>query len=447
MLLVTDDHAAIGSVVRAIEVMHDIRAGRWEDAEHLAKECLARGTTLGDPDAAGWYGTHLTAIRWFQGRLVELLAMLEQLVASPLLSAVDHSHLAVLAVASARAGQHRQAEQALARLAGPGLGPGTGLAELPRSSTWLVTMFAVAEASHLLPDAELAIDAYRLLAPFADRPVLAGPGVACFGSTHHALGVAALTFGDVSRAAAHFRDAVRDNTALGHWPAATLSRFWFARALSRDPGGPAGWRRELGQARLDADELGMVLPDEPWTAERHTITFEREGRSWSVGLDGRAAHVVRHLRGMGYLSVLLANPGREISATELFVGPEADPQVPAPRPAAGQPLLDDRAVREYRRRLKELQDRIERLDRAGDQARSMEAHAEQDWLRGQLASAAGMSGRKRTFATPDERARIAVGKAIRRALRNIHAADPVLGDLLTRTVVTGGHCAYLPVSR
>jgi len=43
----------------------------------------------------------------------------------------------------------------------------------------------------------------------------------------------------------------------------------------------------------------------------------------------------------------------------------------------------------------------------------------------------------------DERARIAVGKAIRRALGYIHAADPILGDILTRSIETGRRCVYL----
>jgi uncharacterized small protein (DUF1192 family) len=174
------------------------------------------------------------------------------------------------------------------------------------------------------------------------------------------------------------------------------------------------------------------------------VSLERRGGHWSVRLEGSAGCHVRHSRGMAYLSVLVANPGREISAADLVIGPEPDAPVPAWRSGNeyGQTLLDERAVGEYRHRLHVLNEEIERLDKLGDQTRSIKVHAELAWLHAQLKSAAGPSSRRRTFATTDERARIAVGKAIRRALGYIRAADPVLGDVLAQSVKTGRHCVF-----
>ena len=73
-----------------------------------------------------------------------------------------------------------------------------------------------------------------------------------------------------------------------------------------------------------------------------------------------------------------------------------------------------------------------------------EARAERDWLVAQLASAAGLGGRVRSFPDQGERARVAVGKAIRRALARIAEADPALGDHLRQTVHTGVRCSYWP---
>jgi hypothetical protein len=319
-------------------------------------------------------------------------------------------------------------------------------------------MYALTEAAYLLHDADLAGQTYRLLAPFASRPMLASLGVACFGSAHHALGVAALTFGDASRAAEHFNAAVRDNTALGHWPALALSRFRLACALNSEPNGRDRSWPELNQAQVDADELGMALPEEPWTDRlpaaalgrdrTAAIVFDRQGRHWSVRLGGRSTCFVRHSRGMAYLSVLVANPGQEISATELVIGPEPDAHKLAHQSgaASGQTLLDDRAMREYRERLHVLQEEIDRLDKTGDQARSIEAHAELAWLQTQLRSATGLAGRRRAFTTTDERARIAVSKAIRRAISYIQIADPAVGEILARGITTGRRCVYLPTS-
>ncbi|MFF3444050.1 hypothetical protein [Streptosporangium sp. NPDC002721] len=217
-LLARRDHLAVGFVVRAIDVMLGIRAGRLEETETEAAACAERGRRAGDADAAGWYGAQMVAIRWYQGRIAELVPMLAEEVNSPTLSAVDNSYLAAPAVAAATAGDHRRAAGALARLRGG------DLALLPRSSSWLVTMHGVVEAAHLLGDTEVSAAAYELLGPFAGLPAVASLGVACFGSTRHALGVAALTMGDAQRAAEHLRMAVRDNLAMGHWPAAVLSR-------------------------------------------------------------------------------------------------------------------------------------------------------------------------------------------------------------------------------
>jgi hypothetical protein len=70
--------------------------------------------------------------------------------------------------------------------------------------------------------------------------------------------------------------------------------------------------------------------------------------------------------------------------------------------------------------------------------------AERDWLVAQLSSAAGFGGRTRAFPDQPERARVAVGKAIRRALARITEADAVIGEHLRQTVHTGVRCSYWP---
>ncbi|MGH3393643.1 MAG: hypothetical protein ACRDPO_03035, partial [Streptosporangiaceae bacterium] len=176
------DHAAVGFVVSAIDVMLAIRAGRLDEAEALAGICAASGAAAGDIAAEWWPGAQLVTIRWYQGRLPELLTMLHDRVHSPALSAVDNSTVVALAVAAAQHGDRATAASSLAALRG------SGLTSLPRGSSWLVTMNGIAETAYLLGDAEAAREAYDLLHPYADRPLVGGLGVTCFGSTHQALG-------------------------------------------------------------------------------------------------------------------------------------------------------------------------------------------------------------------------------------------------------------------
>ena len=109
-----------------------------------------------------------------------------------------------------------------------------------------------------------------------------------------------------------------------------------------------------------------------------------------------------------------------------------------------QPVLDQKAVGEYRSRLTRLDAEIRDLESAAPHDQAAGARAEREWLAGQLASAAGLAGRSRSFPDTDERARVAVGKAIRRALVRITAADAVIGGHLRQTVRTGARCSYWP---
>jgi hypothetical protein len=433
-LLADDAHLAAGYVVEAIEVMRLIRSGRLDEAERAAGTCAERGTAAGDIDATGWYGAQLVAIRWYQGRVVELVPALRDLVDSPTLSAVDHSYLAALAVASAVAGDRRAAAGALARLCG------RDLADLPRSSSWLVSLYGAVEAAHLLDDAATAGRAYTLLEPYHHLPMTASLGVACFGSVRHALGVAALTTGDVDAAVHHFQAAVRDNRALGHWPAAALSRARLGEALALRGGrGDAdSAREELATATAEAGSLGMALPAAPGRATADRMVCRRQGRQWCLEC-GQRRVVVGPSVGMRYLATLLANPGEEIRATDLAAGGFA-PEVVLP----GQRVLDGTALRAYRNRLSTLEDGIDELESGGDAERASRLRVERDWLVAELSAATGITGRIRTFTDTEERARIAVGKAIRRAVQRIARADPVVGALLRARVQTGLRCAYRP---
>jgi hypothetical protein len=88
----------------------------------------------------------------------------------------------------------------------------------------------------------------------------------------------------------------------------------------------------------------------------------------------------------------------------------------------------------------------ERIDERSltDRAAAERLIVERDWLIAELAAAAGMGRRSRIFTGGEERARVAVGKAIRRAVARISEADPELGAHLRATVQTGMRCTYTP---
>ncbi len=435
------DHPAVSFVVRAIEVMLAIRAGHLDEAELLANICATSGAAAGDIDREWWPGAQLVTIRWYQGRLAELAPMLRDRVRSPALSAVDNSAVAALAVAAAQHGDRLTAASCLATLCG------SDLARLPRSSSWLVTMNGIVESAFLLDDADLAARAYELLSPYAQLPMVGGLGVTCFGGAEQALGVAALTTRRLDLAIGHLRAAVRQNLALAHWPALVTARQRLALAheLRGQPEDAEAATHELDAARNEAAAFGLPVPDLrviPGPSGRPLAECVRVGRKWRLTLANRSVLIEESI-GMLHLAVLIASPRQDISAADLVAGLALVGNADG---GTAQPVLDQAAITGYRTRLRQLDAEIDELETGpdADGSRSARARAERDWLVGQLARAAGLGGRTRPFPDEGERARVAVGKAIRRALARISDADDAIGEHLRVSVHTGARCSYWP---
>jgi hypothetical protein len=101
-------------------------------------------------------------------------------------------------------------------------------------------------------------------------------------------------------------------------------------------------------------------------------------------------------------------------------------------------------MRQYRHRLSQLQADLEADAEMQEPERRSRARVERDWLLSEIESATGLAGRPRHFSDDVERARIAVGKAVRRALERLTTADPILGEQLRARVRTGTRCCFDP---
>jgi len=269
--------------------------------------------------------------------------------------------------------------------------------------------------------------------------MMASLGVTCFGSVQHALGTACLTVGDAGKAAEHLRTAVDRNLALGHWPAVMMSRLRYAQALAQRfrPADAVTARRELATARCEASALGISPPGE--ILPDGTMQCSRRGRSWQITLGSRSV-MVEHSIGLLHLAVLIANPKQEIPAIDLVSGVKAL----ARDNGSAQPVLDRTAIGQYRHRVSLLRTQIEELEARNDTGRAAEARAERDWLLAALSTTSGIGDRTRRFADNPERARIAVGKAIRRAISRIAEEDAIIGENLRNRIHTGIRCSYWP---
>ena len=125
--------------------------------------------------------------------------------------------------------------------------------------------------------------------------------------------------------------------------------------------------------------------------------------------------LVDHSVGMLHLAVLTANPGVEIAAVELVAGVDALGKAARMAGLSAQPVLDRAAVSATGNVWPSSgRDRRPGGQRGADGA--PRARTERDWLLAELAAGTGLGGRARSFSDNGERARLAVGKAIRRSI-------------------------------
>ncbi|MGE0726979.1 MAG: hypothetical protein AB7O92_04715 [Acidimicrobiia bacterium] len=434
---------AVGYAARAIAVASTMRSGALARAEQLATSCLASGLEVGDADAPAWYAAQLLALRWMQGRLAELRPLVARLTESVSVPERNDVFTAAMAVVAIEAGDAVAARAALASLRA------SGLARLAPSSSYLTTMLAVSEAAYALEDRETAAEVAALLAPFADLPVMASLGVACFGSAHRPLGLALWTAGDVEGAIAHLEAAIFADQALGNRPAHAVSLATLAEALATR-GRPAdhaaavtAWRGAIE----GAEQMGMSVRAARWAEACRRAPApcaapagpgRRPGaaKTCRVALGGRDATVPATV-GIRYLVELMANPGREIRAVDLVGGASCTAE-----PSRAAALLDPVAKAAYRERISDLRAELDDAESAADIERAAIVRSQLDQLVAHLAQAAGLGGRSRVFADEAERARVAVRKALTRALAAVHGEDPVLAAAIEARLVTGARCIF-----
>jgi hypothetical protein len=427
---------AIAFVADVIAATCLARRGRLGEAEATATAALERGTAAGDPDAPAYYGAMLATLRWWQGRAAEVIDLVRTVSASPRLGPNDHVYVAADALLSAALGDVDAAEEALARLAGIGLGA------LPESSSWLATQFLAGEAAFRLGDAAVAGEVRTLVEPFADLPVLPSLAVVCLGSARRTIGLAAATAGDLDAAVAGLEAAVHEDRRLGSRPMAALTEHTLAAVLdARGADGDGDRAAQLrDRAAASAARMGLVLPDPPaWLAgargtPRAASLYRADGGWWVEA--GQRAVLVGDLVGMAYVAALVGAPGEDHDVLELAAW------TPGPGRPAADPVLDRQALASYRLRARELSALLS--DRGLDAARAASARRELAELTAALRAALERGGRVRGFPTDHERARTAVRKAIVRAVETIGAAVPDLGQHLQTSLTTGATCRYDP---
>jgi tetratricopeptide (TPR) repeat protein len=193
--------------------------------------------------------------------------------------------------------------------------------------------------------------------------------------------------------------------------------------------------RDEATAGQIAELLARTSTFEP----TQSATLRPEGGVWHVAFNGASVHVP-DMKGLWHLRELVSRPRAPVLALSLIAAPSEEP---VPIGDAG-PMLDREALRQYRKRLAELDEELEDAEARHDTARHAKRGAEREALLKELARATGLAGKPRPSGSPAEKARLNVTRTIRHAITHLSTALPELAAHLDESLTTGVSCCYEP---
>jgi hypothetical protein len=195
--------------------------------------------------------------------------------------------------------------------------------------------------------------------------------------------------------------------------------------------------REVATAQQMVELLRKTSQVEP----TQRATLRPEGGVWHIDFKGTNLHVP-DLKGLWHLRELVSRPHEFVSALALI---GASSEEPMPSGDTG-PLLDRETLRQYRRRLAQLDDELDDAAVHGDAPRQAKRTAERNALIAELKRATGLGGRPRRSGSPAEKARLNVTRTIRHAITELSTKVPELAEHLDKSIVTGVSCCYEPLT-
>jgi hypothetical protein len=211
--------------------------------------------------------------------------------------------------------------------------------------------------------------------------------------------------------------------------------------------------------------IGIVTPWDLQPEETPTedYVFRRQEDFWNIVFEGESI-LLRNTKGLQYIYYLLQRPHEDFLASTLesaAKGPHGDPtakmydkmsteqaeqyglSISHGQGNAG-PVLDPRAISEYKEYYQSLVEELEEAEGSGDPERVALLKDQIGHISAQLKSARGLGGKARKSADDRERARKAVTNRIKDSLKKIQKQHRTLGLHLSKAIETGTFCSYNP---
>ena len=261
-------------------------AGRFEEAERRAAEIKASGMPNQMQVVRVMQGALLANVLRPQGRLAEVVAIMDRAMHAGPNPTVRSIRLCALA----GLGRRDEARSEFEQMTVP------DLRTQERWHTWPINLVHLAETAIALEDRRQSEIIYELLAPYPNQNAVAASGTAAnYGSISRYLGLLAASFGRLDDAVAHYESAIAMNERQGSLPYLAYAQCELAETLVQrgGPGDRARAQPLLVRSLEAATRMGM-----PPLAERAGALLGKLGGSERHGpLTAREAEIAALVAG------------------------------------------------------------------------------------------------------------------------------------------------------
>jgi hypothetical protein len=207
-----------------------------------------------------------------------------------------------------------------------------------------------------------------------------------------------------------------------------------------------------GQFRLQRTEspFRALAPDhyaEPGDPLPANI-FRQRGDQWEIRYQGGAVITLKRQKGVEYLTLLLASPGKSIPILDLYHLGKLDDEQRAMELGAGIEVGDRRALSDYRTTLNDLDSELSDARNAHDEYWVEDLLKQKKRLLSEISNMQGPGGKLRYINDPLRKPRDNVRNAIKRTLYHLANANMIelAAHLQPLSVVQGGEIAYQPAN-
>ena len=198
--------------------------------------------------------------------------------------------------------------------------------------------------------------------------------------------------------------------------------------------------------------------------------YEKEGETWAIAFAGETCRLAAPLIGLDYILILLQNPGRPMRALELQTVLAGNPiasrpasklvvddvtvdartdtdedecSLSSPGHSSRDEQLDPKAIRQYKERLKDLERDATNAYNLGDNEKGDELQKQYDEIESRLKQSFDIHHRPRVFSGENEKARMSITRALKRAYDKIRVQAPKTAEHMESYIKTGSEFVYL----